>query len=179
MALRPVPDIPRQPRTGLNTDDGGYSPDKFYTATSDKDGNAIRVNVRIPLPVYAAVQRLVQQGKIPDYDSQQAFFRDACFHRLKYLDDNGMADGIGQTLGIMMRLSQMRARNDELEAQREYLNEAEKACVNASEIGDMAHLLETLQNVKDQVAAMPGALQQRARAMVERWERVAGPTEDH
>lgn len=59
-----------------------YDPEAFYTEASDKKGRGEPIQARIPPQVSGAIAALVQSGKIPQYQTQSDFVRNALVHQL-------------------------------------------------------------------------------------------------
>lgn len=83
--LQSVKEVPEEL---LSVKDPSYSPDKFYTRAVDGKGHGIKVNVRLPPGTHARIRKIIQAGKIPQYDTMEAFARDAINHRLVYVTGN-------------------------------------------------------------------------------------------
>jgi len=64
---------------------GGYDPNKRYVRASDKHGHHAQIKVSIPIPIAAAIGRLVQSGHIPEYEMSQDVIRDAVVHHVNRL----------------------------------------------------------------------------------------------
>jgi len=81
-----------------DTEAEGYSVDKFYTMGGSKDRVFIRGT--LPTDVHRQIAKLVQSGDFPVYETQQDFYRDAIFHRLKYLVNSYNVPTMERTLNI-------------------------------------------------------------------------------
>ncbi len=75
-----------------------YSPDKFYIKATDDHGHSELVHLKVPPGVLSAIAQIVQSRAIPEYRTSQDLIRDAIIHRLHYLRDSGLVDGVAGTL---------------------------------------------------------------------------------
>lgn len=72
---------------------GGYSPDKFYTASRNTKGFTSTLRMNVPPEVVAWIGQIVQSGAIPEIRTREDFFRDALIHELHRTQefiDNGV-----------------------------------------------------------------------------------------
>lgn len=69
--------------------DDGYSVDKYYTRATDNKGHGSTLYARMLTDVAEQIAKIVQSNVIPEYKTHQDFIRDAIYHRLRYLSDNG------------------------------------------------------------------------------------------
>lgn len=69
-----------------------YSPDKFYTHATDKKGHCVSIRTAVPPNLSSEIDTLIASRKYPDYKTPQDFVRDAVFHRLQWLNENGTID---------------------------------------------------------------------------------------
>lgn len=74
------------------TETDGYTPDAFYTQSSDKKGHNVSANLprtfRVPPQLAHQIELLISDPRNP-YDGKAAFVRDAIVHRLAYLNAAG------------------------------------------------------------------------------------------
>lgn len=71
---------------GTDSGRGEYSPDKFYTAsTDDKGHHAALRTTSIPPYIQSAMREIIEQRYIPEYRQMGDIVRDALVHRLQYL----------------------------------------------------------------------------------------------
>lgn len=63
-------------------EDNAYDRKKFYTRAVDDKGHKETIHTPVPPSIYAQVGQIIESKVIPEYKSQQAFVRDAIYHRL-------------------------------------------------------------------------------------------------
>lgn len=68
-------------------DSPGYSPEKFYTRSTDARGHTETMWLRLPPSLARVIAEVVQSRKIPQYRTAQDLVRDAIVHRLHYLKE--------------------------------------------------------------------------------------------
>jgi Arc/MetJ-type ribon-helix-helix transcriptional regulator len=68
-------------------DPSAYSPDKFYTSTG-KGKESVSTGVRLALYMHKQIEILLRSGKYPALQTYGDFVRDACYHRMRYLQQN-------------------------------------------------------------------------------------------
>lgn len=73
------------------SEDEWYDPKNFYTHSSDKQGHSAPVKMQVPKNLAGQISRVIGSGAIPEYRSNQDFYRDAIFHRAhsvgRWIDD--------------------------------------------------------------------------------------------
>lgn len=69
-----------------------YSPDRFYTQATDNKGHRSVTRVSFPPYMVAEVEALAASSNYSHYRTAQDVIRDAVFHRLQWLTDNGVYD---------------------------------------------------------------------------------------
>jgi hypothetical protein len=95
--------------------DNEYSQEKFYTRATDGDGQTRSRGITLRPSIAAAIDALVQSGRIPEYTTVDAFMRDAAYHRLwKVTHDEHMTGDIKllKSLQAQEKSLQIKARND-------------------------------------------------------------------
>jgi len=79
-----------------------YDPDRFYTAGRDQQGHFSEVRVQIPTPLAGELARLVEDRRIPEYQTRQHVVRDAIYHRVKtiakVLDDGKLEEAVNMAM---------------------------------------------------------------------------------
>ena len=82
--------------------DEHYDPDKFYTAGRDQQGHFSEARVQIPTPLAGEIARLVEDRRIPWYQTRQHVIRDAIYHRVKLiskmLDDGELEQAVDMAM---------------------------------------------------------------------------------
>lgn len=90
-----------------------YDPEAFYTEASDKKGRGEPINARIPPQIHHGIAALVQSGKIPQYETQSDFVRNALVHQLHKDAERSNSPEIRRMVNMVTLL------NREIQAQRE------------------------------------------------------------
>jgi Arc/MetJ-type ribon-helix-helix transcriptional regulator len=90
-----------------------YDPNAFYTEASDKKGRGEPINARIPPQIHGGIAALVQSGKIPAYQTQSDFVRDALVHHLHRMAERTNDEALRR------RVSMVTLLNREIQAQQE------------------------------------------------------------
>lgn len=125
-----------------------YSPDKWYTKSTDNNGHSERMRIRIPPQVEAMISGLVSE--FSELDTVESFIRDSVIHRIVYVRDNYTnietnLEGIelerqaAQIAAIMAEIAQRNAIVAELE------NSIDALC----EVRDWETLVQILTNADD------------------------------
>jgi len=74
------------------------SPDRFYTKATDNHGHSELVHLKVPPGTLSTIAQIVQSRAIPEYRTSHDLIRDAIVHRLHYLRESGLVDGVANTL---------------------------------------------------------------------------------
>lgn len=91
-----------------------YDPNAFYTEASDKKGRGEPINARIPPQIHHGIAALVQSGKIPQYETQSDFVRNALVHQLHRDAERTNSGELRRVVSMVTLL------NREIQAQREH-----------------------------------------------------------
>jgi hypothetical protein len=109
------------------TESEGYSPDKFYTRATDGKGHSEVVHLKLPPEITSVMAQIVQSRAIPDYRTAQDIIRDAIVHRLQYLRESGMVDGVtGTVAGFEEAAREVFDFYERMQAFKEIIDRAEK-----------------------------------------------------
>jgi len=131
-------------RDGWGTDDGRYAIDKFYTASTDGKRDHATVQVAIPASLMAEIDKLVQSARIPEYDTRQAFIRDAIVHRLKFADEHlKVIDATGRRrINQWINLATVKALRQEKSVREQILTELADALKEAEQTRDLTQIAQ-------------------------------------
>lgn len=77
--------FPRPGAQDLGLDDGSYSLDDFYVASTNQHDHSETIQLKVPKHVKALLNQFVRMEDIPAYRSANDVMRDALVHRLQYL----------------------------------------------------------------------------------------------
>lgn len=65
--------------------DPEYAVEKFYTSSVDRMGHSAFAKLRYPTYLQSLLESLIASREIPDYKTVSDIFRDALYHRLRYI----------------------------------------------------------------------------------------------
>lgn len=157
------------------SDDDGYDPKEFYTASEDRKGHDLQIRLRVPKNLAGLIGRVVGSGAIPEYRTQQDFYRDAMTHRAyqvaHWIDDGELAREI--TLAILQAeedfISQSRRDAEQLmESTRSNLEDAIRR-------GDNSWVLEHIKDRYLKLSSLPEAYREGYTKMLAEFkERASG-----
>ena len=117
------------------TQDPSYGPEKLYTKGTDGRGNSHEVRVRMPPTVVGQIQSMVEQRLIPEYKTSADFVRDAVIHRLKWLEENSLAEnsdtarrmrGVVASAELQRLADEMRDADEQVDMAKQNLKAAHK-----------------------------------------------------
>lgn len=124
-----------------SADVADYSPEKFYTHATDAKGHLSQMRVAFPPQIANEISKYVASGKYPDYRTAQDVIRDAVFHRLKWLTDNGIFDcsDVLATWEVQMMIA---AEQERLQLGQKILQDVNYLRMNAVTADDQLRLKE-------------------------------------
>lgn len=135
-----------------STDDGSYSPDRFYCRSVDKQGHGSEVRAQIPPEMAAVMERIVQQQKIPNYQTKQDIVRDALAHRLHYITTSLIDDPrLRAEVDRYRRMADLLDRVAERERLSNYVEQYDHALAKAVRDRDWLSLVELLNEAYETV----------------------------
>jgi|DewCreStandDraft_5_1066085.scaffolds.fasta_scaffold01803_14 hypothetical protein len=76
---------PRGGHDDWETETASYSPDKFYTKSTDGKGHSETIYLKIHPTLARLMAEIIQSREIPEYRTAQDLIRDAVVHRIHYL----------------------------------------------------------------------------------------------
>lgn len=125
----------------LGLDDGAYSPDDFYVASTNQHDHSETVQLKLPKHVKALANQFVNNEEIPAYRSVNDLVRDAMVHRMQYLQHEYHASPALQ-LWITMETTRTRLETiqAEMTAQRQLVDYVREVVEQAVENRDPAML---------------------------------------
>lgn len=153
----------------FETESKDYSAFKFYTKSGD-GGTPKNVQVTMPGSIVARMSELVNRDQYPGYRTLQDFIRDACYHRLRWLQENGEDPQLERLLDIWGHASRMEMRNDEMKGLAHSI-ERTKATLDAAcntEDWDMANFV--LREAQDMANLMREPYKARMEEVVKEYQ---------
>jgi hypothetical protein len=129
----------------------GYSVDKFYAKGTGKQGDP--VPVRLPAPLAKIVEEIIEQRRIPEYETRADFFRDAAHHRLQYLADANLIPQ-DDTLRRIRSMNRITERQGEYLVFRSTISEAEKQITAMLALGHIQPAIELFAELMEDVTSM-------------------------
>lgn len=140
-------------RSATPADVDDYSPSKFYTRASDKQGHSWQTRVNLPQDWQAIIARIVEL--VPEYEYSTEFIRDAVFHRAhwlhEHLDDPELQLGVAE-----MKLRAELDRTVQQRASRtKYLDDSRAHLLNLRIDGNLAGIDERIAALRQFAAVTP------------------------
>jgi hypothetical protein len=137
-------------------DNNDYSPDKFYTKSTDGRGNSELLNVKVSPFVFGIIAELVESPDFPDYKTKADVVRDALVHRLyhvrKMAKDPRVMASLQHRANMMMREAHVeRIKNEMIQEERftGALIEAMEIGVNSGNVMMTADAIEAAHSAMD------------------------------
>jgi hypothetical protein len=139
-----------------STDDGsGYSPEQFYTATKNRHDHGERVTLRMPPDVHAESWRVINDPKMPMYETFQDLLRDALIHRLRWLDDNiGLPVEVSEWLRVEMLRGLMATEQKRMESSSRAVEELDLTFEMIVKLGDWGLTTKMIETARDNAQTM-------------------------
>jgi len=161
-AVRPTADG-TTPADPWATERAGYSPERFYTSSGGRDHGTVQI--ALPVNLLTEIDRLVQSGQVPEYQTRQDVIRDALVHRLRFVaEELKRMDAMGaRRLNTWIQLATVRAIRAEKNAREEILKELEDALKEAERTRDLTQIAEIFEAQEPIIASFP--VDQRERGM--------------
>lgn len=131
-----------------------YSPDKFYTASTNKNDHSAKTTLYSPPNDIAAISNLIALRTFPQYKNYQDFVRDACHHRLEYLADKANDPRWQKYADERRHMIQMGELEREMQDRADELKQAEKMLQQATEIEDRVMLEDVLNRLEIRIEAL-------------------------
>lgn len=122
----------------------GYSPEKFYTRSSGKEGTAsARFPVTtFPMEVIAELDELIATKAFPEYKTKATFFRDAVVHLLNLRKHQLKNQVFANKVDIWTRLAEAERMKSVNGASRELLNVREDSFRSERDPKQIARIVE-------------------------------------
>lgn len=155
------------------SEDEWYSPRNFYTQSSDKQGHSSPVKMQIPKNLAGQVSRVVGSGAIPEYRSNQDFYRDAIFHRAhtvgRWIDDAELVREVTMLI--------IKAEEDQIAQQKKDAHDLiEVTQHNLEDMihrGDIARLREHIKDRLGKSSSIPESFREEYVGLLKKYEKMA------
>lgn len=147
----------------------GYSPDKFYTRSTDGKGASETKYFKAVPSIMGSVGELVASRQIPQYKTEADFIRDAIYHRLKYVAE-GLKDGrLEATINRALMLSRIQDIHQELSDMNTIVTQYEEVMSNCVQTQDWVTLEGSLDAAESDLATLKPAYAERLQRVIERY----------
>lgn len=124
-------------------DDPGYSPSRFYTRHSDKQGHSVNLRVHVPKYIAGRIQAVFESRHFP-YKTLGDFFCDAIFHRLYALEHElypfEQQDGLAM-MAVREQVERLRTLREEAQRTIDEVEGEVRALVAAGEEGQAKEIV--------------------------------------
>ena len=134
----------------LGLDDGKYSPDEFYCASTNEHDHSETIQLKLPKHVKAQLNELIRTGRVPAYRSPNDALRDGLVHRLHFLQHEYE---LPPALEFWVTTERTRARLEtiqaEMAAQRQLVDHVREVVETAVQEQDRAMLEVIVTQVGD------------------------------
>lgn len=130
-------------------EDKAYSVEKFYTRSTDGNGNSETKYLKMSGPLLAGIGQLISTNAIPAYRSDADFIRDAVLHRLKYINEkikNGDIESIVNRTIILAHVQAKQMEVAEYTAIIASYEETMQSCVEVEDWILLDELIDAAQN---------------------------------
>jgi hypothetical protein len=135
--------------------DPDYSIEKFYTR-SDKRTQTRQTRVYLADDQLAEIARLVQGKEVPEYDTMQAFVRDAVHHRLHWVvKERVQTPESAMRMRVMNLRADAEARAGELEQYQRMIDAIGETLSRLQQVGDKAELRKQLAELELHAESLP------------------------
>ena len=147
-----------------------YDPARFYTRATNDHNHSKRVGAAVPPEIAGMAQQIVEQKRVPEYQSVGDVIRDALIHRLEWINQNLLQDekfaGVLTNEEFGGRQNSMKMAMDR---RREILDRAEDLFYQYEEHGDMEALADIIDAHEDHAESWPPRWQAMMQAAVDRF----------
>jgi hypothetical protein len=131
---------------------GDYDVDQIITASQDKFGHSANVRTHIPRPWVGMINEIVQSDDWPEYKGQNAFIRDAIYHRLHWASeqsDRYMKPEVAKQIIIAQRMASYEQLRQDLEQIEELMTDLDDTFRKVVSSGDLATAKTMLSDFED------------------------------
>lgn len=135
--------------------DWWYDETRMYTGSQDDHGHSAQVRVNFPKNLAAQLQRVIADGRIPEYKSLNDFVRDAIVHRVhkvgKWLDNGDLLQEVH--VGLLLA-EQQQIKQQKVDAQL-YLNALRENLTDAKTRGRTEFLKQMVRKAREAADTLP------------------------
>jgi len=132
------------------TEDPGYSEDRFYTFAKDNQGHSTQINTRFADYIVAAIAEIVQSKEIPEYATAQDFIRDSVYHRIHWTSKNRYRK-LSRLLPVMASIQESERQIEEVKKLNDMVEKIKKGCEALYSVPDFEALKEFIDRQKEHV----------------------------
>lgn len=151
------------------SEDEWYSDRNFYTHSSDKQGHSVSVKMQIPKNVAGQLSRVIGSGAIPEYRSNQDFYRDAIFHRAhqvgRWIDDGELVREVTMMI--------LKAEEDQIAQQKkdahDLIEVTQQNLEEALSRGDIARVRAHIKDRMEKSSSVPEAYREEYVGMLKKY----------
>lgn len=160
------------------TEKKGYSPDKFYTKSTDGKGVSETKYIKVPPSLIGEIGELVAARVIPDYKTDGDFIRDAIVHRLHEIAEMRQDGRLAAVVNRQVMLNEnMRVMQDMEECQM-IVTTHRDSFEKAVQVGDALMLAVALDNAEGNLDVLRPAYQAELRGSITEYKRQLRMLED-
>jgi hypothetical protein len=144
-----------------------YSPDKFYTKSTDGRGNSELIQVKVSPFVYGLLAEIIESPDFPDYRTKADLIRDALVHRLHHLremaKDTTRMDSLKRKTGMLMQEAQAERLKAEMEQEARFVDALIDIMAAGAMSGNVTALGEAIDQAERALDGLPFHLADRLR----------------
>lgn len=143
----------------LQDPQGVYDPNERYTQSTDKKGHSAWIKTRVPTQIAAEIARVVQTGKIPEYNSAQDLVRDAIIHHLNSLSEYLADPNLERIVTLTVLYDQTMKEANDREMFTDYMRALEDQLTHLINKGMKHEVKRVVTQVRESIDAVPPSLQ--------------------
>ncbi len=150
----------------------GYSEDRFYIKSSDKQGHSKMIRIWIPQGIQAQVYEAI--SKVPHYRSVQDFVRDALVHRLEFTQHRyAMSDQARRAMELERMMADQEHRKAEMETMHESVESLDVTLGEMYEREDWSLMDQEFDQSYEYIDWLRDPYRARAVAVFDKWRNKA------
>lgn len=147
-------------------DPRAYDEHEFYVRSTDSHGHSENQQVRVPPDVSSEVAALIQSGRIPNYKTAQAFYRDAAVHRLYYLAHRLDDRDLQRAVAIQINLARVENKRAEIKSMDRTVDEYKALFDEAKSADDWDMMSRAIDEADDIIEYMRDPYRKTLRVLV-------------
>lgn len=162
-------------RDDFKTEVTDYNVNDIYTnKATDKQGHSVNLRCNIPTHWGASINEYVQHPDWPEYNSMQAFIRDAIYHRLNWAaeqSNRGQIESVKQLKAIELVKAAIARHGYYRKAYEDMMEELQETFRSASVHQDPNILTYFVEEVETAIKEFPEQLQHKLWDELDYWKR--------